>query len=288
MAHEADGGLAVVVLGRGVADGLNDRAVVFIAREQRVAQHDGLELVGVVGLEGVEDVGVLVAGHEVGRLHDDLLHALFHELVHGLLEVVDDDAVALGELVDDNLRGEGAAHVVVGVGLADGVLDGADGDVARVVVARAEAHHKDDGLGGLGLVGLGDARLGGKPGTGGGEACGDGAATGKCGLEHVRVQFSRGVRARQGPPNVWLGVAFWQAPASGFTRRMRCAASRLRDGRSGGQGNLTAGACPHSYVPSPGISPGSPCNTQAQSPGVALDTVRHHDTPCDAAAPAHL
>ena len=84
------------------------------------------------------------------RLHDDFLHAVFHAAVERLGHVVDRDAVALLQLVDDDLRGEGAADVVVlPVLLADSVFDGADGDVARVVVARAEARDEDDRLHGL-------------------------------------------------------------------------------------------------------------------------------------------
>ena len=50
-------------------------------------------------------------------------------------QVVDRDAVALLQLVDDDLRGEGAADVVVlPVLLADSVFDGADGDVALSLI----------------------------------------------------------------------------------------------------------------------------------------------------------
>ena len=149
VAHETQRRLAVVEGRHVLLNGCGHLLVVVVGGEQRVAERDLVELVGVL-VELVFHVGVFQASHEMRRLHDDFLHAVFHAAVERLGHVVDRDAVALLQLVDDDLRGEGAADVVVlPVLLADSVFDGADGDVARVVVARAEARDEDDRLHGF-------------------------------------------------------------------------------------------------------------------------------------------
>ena len=137
--------MAVVVGLRRVDDGLDDRLVVVVGVEERTTESGLVELV----LDLVEralDVGVFLAGHQMRRLDHDLLHAVIDALLQRIVDVVDRAAVTALELVDDDLRGECATYVVVGECLPDVALDGADGNLAAVVVARAEARHQDDRL----------------------------------------------------------------------------------------------------------------------------------------------
>ena len=55
-------------------------------------------------------------------------------------------------MVDDDLRGEGAAHGPVGVGLLQGILDALDVGYAAVVEGGAEGHHQQLLLADLVLV----------------------------------------------------------------------------------------------------------------------------------------
>ena len=145
VAHEADGGLAVLVATHGVVYGLDNGDAVLGGGQQRRTDRDGVELRLVV-LELLHDVLVLESVHEMRGLHDHALHSLSHDLVHGLLEVVDMTTRVLLNVVDDRLRGEGPTHIVGRKRLADVRLDGADGDVSARGVARAEAHDQDDWL----------------------------------------------------------------------------------------------------------------------------------------------
>ena len=141
MAHEADGGLAVVILLRGLDDGVRHAVKVLVAGQQRRADGDGLEGIGIGG-KLVCQVVVLKAVHQMGRLHHQALDAVGHGAVQRLAHVVDHLAVTGLDVVDDDLAGKAAAHAPVREGLLQRTLDGADGLAAAVVEAGAEADHQ--------------------------------------------------------------------------------------------------------------------------------------------------
>ena len=142
VAHEADGGLAVVILLGGLGDGLDDDIVVLVGGEDGRTQGDDIELVGILGKLGL-DVVVFKAVHQMGGLHIQLLDAVVQGALNGLAEVVDGLIVPQGDVVNDDLGGEAAAHAVAGEGLFHGGLNGADGEAAGIIEAGAEGNHQD-------------------------------------------------------------------------------------------------------------------------------------------------
>ena len=141
MAHEHNGGLAVIVIGSGFGDSFGHGLEILIAGQQRLADGNLLEGIGILG-DGLAHLLVLQAVHQMGGLHNQSLHAVVHRAVQGFLHIVNDLAVTLGHMVNDDLAGEAAAHSVLGEGLLQGALNGADGQAAAVVEAGAKAHHQ--------------------------------------------------------------------------------------------------------------------------------------------------
>ena len=106
--------------------------------EERLGDDERLELIG-ISLCGGGKLVVLGAVHEVGRLYDEVLDAVGDGALKSLLHVVYKLAVAGLDVVDDDLRGEGAAHGPVGERGLQGLLDTADIGGAAVVERSAEA-----------------------------------------------------------------------------------------------------------------------------------------------------
>ena len=77
--------------------------------------------------------------HQVGGLDDQILHAVGHSAVHGLLHVVDLLAVAGLDMVDDDLSGESAADKPVRIGCLQSILNALDVGGAASVEGGAEA-----------------------------------------------------------------------------------------------------------------------------------------------------
>ena len=92
MAHETDGGLAVVVLGGGLRHDLGHNLEVLVGGQQGRADGHGLKGVGVLG-GLVDHIVVLQAVHQMGGLDHQTLDPVFHGPVQGLTHVVDDLAV---------------------------------------------------------------------------------------------------------------------------------------------------------------------------------------------------
>ena len=78
----------------------------------------------------------------MGGLHDQVLHAVCHSAVQCLLHVVDLLTIACLHMVDDDLRGKGAAHAPVGVSGLQGILNALDVGGAAVIEGGAERHHQ--------------------------------------------------------------------------------------------------------------------------------------------------
>ena len=138
MAHEADGGLAVVKLGGGVHDRLHDGLEILVAGQQRLADGDLLKRICIGGQLG-HDIVVLQAIHQMGGLHHERFDAVGHSAVQRLGHVIDDLAVAGLDVINDDLAGKAAAHGIIREGLLHGGLDGPNGQAATIVVAGTEA-----------------------------------------------------------------------------------------------------------------------------------------------------
>ena len=138
-------------LGNGFLIGVDDGGVASHLTQHGLGDLNGLELVTNL-VNGGAHLVVLSTVHQMGGLHHQLLHAVGDSALQSLLHVVDLLAVTGLDVVDDDLRGEGAAHGPVGVGLLQGVLDALDVGYAAVVEGGAEGHHQQLLLADLVLV----------------------------------------------------------------------------------------------------------------------------------------
>ena len=115
MAHEADGGLAVVILGGGLGDGRCHPLKVCLVGEQGLADGQVLEGVGVLGRR-VHQLFILQAVHQMGGLEDEGLDPVVHRPVQGLPDVVHGHPVPVLHFIQNDLAGKGPADRVVGEG----------------------------------------------------------------------------------------------------------------------------------------------------------------------------
>ena len=149
-------------LGDGLLVGVDVAAGGADLTEQRLGNGHGLKFVLVL-LQRFHQLVVLGAVHQVGGLDDKVLHAVGHGALQSLLHVVDLLAVAGLDVVDDDLRGEGAADGPFGEGRGERVLDALDVRGAAVVERGAEAHDQQLVL--ADLIGVAGVVLGGVAGV---------------------------------------------------------------------------------------------------------------------------
>ena len=109
--------------------------------QQGLSHSDRFKLVA-VGVDHFHHLVVLSTVHQVGGLDDQILHAVFHSAIHGLLHVVDLFAVTSLHMVDDDLCGECAAHRPIRVCSLQSILDALDVLHAAVVEGGAEGDHQ--------------------------------------------------------------------------------------------------------------------------------------------------
>lgn len=124
--------------GDGFLVGVDDGGVCADLTQQGLGHGDGLELVA-VAVDHLHHLVVLGTVHQVGGLDDQILHAVGHSAVHGLLHVVDLLTVAGLDMVDDDLSGEGAADRPVRISCLQSILDALDVGGAAGVEGGAEA-----------------------------------------------------------------------------------------------------------------------------------------------------
>lgn len=136
MTHEADCGLAVVVLLGCVYDGIHNLLEVIIRGQQRITEHDLLEGIR-IACQLILEVVVLQTVHQMGRLNNQSLNAVVYGAVQCLGYVVDLLAVTLVYMVDDDLAGEAAAYRVTGNAFCIAFSMAPDGLTAAVVIAGA-------------------------------------------------------------------------------------------------------------------------------------------------------
>ena len=148
MSHEYNSGLAVIVGSSCVCDGFDHCLKVLIAGQQRRTKRNFLKAV-LVSFQFILQIGVLMAVHQVGRLYDQVLDPVCSCAIQGFLYIVDLQSVTLFQLVDDDLAGKCTAYLVLGESIRNGILNGADGDVAAVVVACTKAHDHNGSICGL-------------------------------------------------------------------------------------------------------------------------------------------
>ena len=158
MAHEHDGGAVLLggmeagearflhgLVHHGQGHGLlvvvHLGGVLAHLAQQGLGHGDGFKLVGIL-LHSRHQLVVLGAVHQMGGLHQQVLHAVADGALQGLVHVVDELAVTGLDVVDDDLGGEGAANGPIGEGRFQGGLNAADVLSPAVVEGRAEAHHQ--------------------------------------------------------------------------------------------------------------------------------------------------
>ena len=124
-------------LGDSFLVGVDDGGIGADLAEHRLCDGDGFKLI-LVCLDGFAHLVILRTVHQVRRLDDKILHAIGNCTVERLGHVVDLLAVTGLDVVDDDLRGEGAADGPVGVRGLQGVFDALDVGHAAVVEGRAE------------------------------------------------------------------------------------------------------------------------------------------------------
>ena len=93
--------------------------------------------------------------HQMRRSDDEVLHARFLGKVERLGNRVDLLAITGGNMIDDNLGGEGATDGPLGERRGDSLLNTADGGNAVVIERGAKAHDENLVL----LVGLSSQRI---------------------------------------------------------------------------------------------------------------------------------
>ena len=145
MTHEADCGLAVIILLGCVYDGIHNLLEVIVRGQQRLTEHDLLEGIR-IACQLILEVVVLQTVHQMSRLNNQGLYLVVYGAVQCLGYVVDLLAVTLVYMVDDDLAGEAAAYRVIRERLLHRLLDGADGLTAAVVIAGAEADYEQLGI----------------------------------------------------------------------------------------------------------------------------------------------
>ena len=118
--------------------GVDDGGVAADLAQQGFGNGNAVEFVFVL-LNSLAHLVVLGTVHQVRRLDDQIPDAVGNGAVQSLLHVVDLLAVAGLDVVDDDLRGEGAADAPIRVGGLQGVLDALDVGGAAAVEGGAEA-----------------------------------------------------------------------------------------------------------------------------------------------------
>ena len=120
---------------------VDDGSICAHLAQQGLGHSNALKLVAVL-VQHLVHLVVLCTVHQMGGLHDQVLHVVCHSAVQCLLHIVDLLAVACLHMVDDDLCGKGAAHAPVGVGSLQGILNALDVGSAAVVEGGAEGHHQ--------------------------------------------------------------------------------------------------------------------------------------------------
>ena len=128
-------------LGNSFLVGIDDGSVGADFAKQRLGNGDGFKLVLIL-LDGFAHLVILCAMHQVRRLDNEILHAIGNCTVERLIHVVDLLAIAGLHVVDDDLRGEGAADGPVGIRGLQGVFDALDVGNTAVIVGRAEGDNE--------------------------------------------------------------------------------------------------------------------------------------------------
>ena len=128
-------------LGNSFLVGIDDGSVGADFAKQRLGNGDGFKLVLIL-LDGFAHLVVLGTVHQVRRLDNEVFDAVGDSALKRLGHVVDLLAIAGLHVVDDDLRGEGAADRPVGVGFLKGVFDALDVGNTAVIVGRAEGDNE--------------------------------------------------------------------------------------------------------------------------------------------------
>ena len=149
-------------LGNSFLIRIDDGSICAHLAQQGLGHSNALKLVAVL-VQHLVHLVILGTVHQMGGLHDQVLHAVCHSAIQCLLHIVDLLAIACLHMVDDDLCGKGAAHAPVGVSGLQGVLNALDVGGAAVIEGGAEGHDQQLVL--TDLIGVAGIVLGGITGV---------------------------------------------------------------------------------------------------------------------------
>ena len=129
-------------LGNGFLVGVDHSGVIAHLAQQRLCHGDGFKLVS-IGIQRIHHLVIFRTVHQVGGLHHQLLDTVGNGTLQCLLHIVNDLAVTGLHMVDNDLRGKGAAHGPLGEGCLDGVFDALHILHTAVVVGGAKADNQN-------------------------------------------------------------------------------------------------------------------------------------------------
>ena len=118
---------------------IDDRRILADFAQQGLRDADSLKIT-CDSLNGIHELIILSAMHQVCGLNDKILDAVFLRAGQSLVDVVDDLTVTGLHMVDDDLGSKCPAHGPVGVGFLQSLLDAADICRAALIEGSAEAH----------------------------------------------------------------------------------------------------------------------------------------------------
>ena len=128
VAHEHHGVAGLAILGQGSEHHLDDGVEILFRDEERIADLDRLEYAGILGDvfdDHAFELVVFLGGGDVQGLDLEIGHALRGELIHRGVDG-EDGLAFLGQLVPDDVRGEGQKHGFIPGGFLVGLFDVVD------------------------------------------------------------------------------------------------------------------------------------------------------------------
>ena len=139
--HEHDSGFSVIVILCPVNDSVGNDLEILVGGEQRIADDHLLERVGIIRDLSAEFV-ILNTVHEVSGLYDKVLYTVCYGSVKRLAYVVNFLAVALVNVINNDIGSEPSSYGVTRECCFEVILDGADSQAAAVVEAGSEAEYQ--------------------------------------------------------------------------------------------------------------------------------------------------
>ena len=137
VAHEYDGCLSVIIFGCPLCNGLYHSFIVFLTGDQGDSDRQLIESVRVLG-RLFHQIIIFMTIHHVGRLDDQLFYLIINCSLQGSFHVIDLYTIPLCHMLNNDVGSKGPADRVVRESVFQGLLNGADGHTAAVIIAGTE------------------------------------------------------------------------------------------------------------------------------------------------------